>query len=91
MFSLLVVGLPFRLLLPLIAAIVFVVGALLLKRASDLGADVWRTMRIINYTTALTATPLWLLGGTIPSASLWWQPAVAGMLSSLGRSPACWP
>jgi hypothetical protein len=28
-----------------------VVGALLLKRASDLGADVWRTTRIINYMT----------------------------------------
>ena len=78
-------GLPFHLLLPLAAAIVFVVGALLLKRASDLGADVWRTTRIINYTTALVATPLWLLGGTIPSASLWWQPAVAGILFFAGQ------
>ena len=64
---------------------VFVVGALLLKRASDLGADVWRTTRIINYTTAVVATPLFLLGGTIPSASLWWQPAVAGSLFFAGQ------
>jgi drug/metabolite transporter (DMT)-like permease len=74
------VGLPLHLLLPLISGIVYVVGALLLKRASDLGADVWRTTRIINYTSAVVATPLWLLGGTIPPASLWWQPAVAGVL-----------
>ena len=71
------VGLPFHLLLPLISAIGYVIGALLLKRASDLGADVWRSTRIINYTQALMAMPLWLLGGTIQSFSLWWQPAVA--------------
>jgi len=79
------VGLPLHLLLPLASAIVFVVAALLLKRAADLGADVWRTTRIINYTSALVSTPLWLLGGTIPSASLWWQPAVAGMLFFAGQ------
>jgi drug/metabolite transporter (DMT)-like permease len=79
------VGLPLPLLLPLAAAMVFVVGALLLKRASDLGADVWRTTRIINYTTAIVASPLFLLGGTIPSASLWWQPAVAGSLFFAGQ------
>ena len=73
-------GLPLYLLLPLISAIGYVIGALLLKRASDLGADVWRTARIINYTTALVAAPLWLLGGTIPAPSLWWQPPVAGVL-----------
>jgi drug/metabolite transporter (DMT)-like permease len=79
------VRLPLHLLLPLIAASVYVIGALLLKRAADLGADVWSTTRIINYTTALMATPLWLLGGTIPSASLWWQPAAAGMLFFAGQ------
>ena len=78
-------GLPLHLLLPLAAAVVFVAGALLVKRASDLGADVWRTTRIINYTTALVATPLFLLGGTIPPASLWWQPAVAGSLFFSGQ------
>jgi drug/metabolite transporter (DMT)-like permease len=74
-----------HLFLPLTAAIVYVVAALLLKRASDLGADVWRSMRIINYTQALMASPLWLLGGTIPSSSLWWQPAVAGLLFFAGQ------
>jgi drug/metabolite transporter (DMT)-like permease len=79
------VGLPFHLFLPLFAAIIYVVAALLLKRASDLGADVWRSTRIINYTQALMAVPFWLLGGTIPSSSLWWQPVVAGLLFFAGQ------
>ena len=72
-------------LLPLVAAVVFVAGALLLKRASDLGADVWRTTRTINYTTAAASVPLWLLGGTIPSATLWWQPPAAATLFFAGQ------
>ena len=63
----------------------YVAGALLLKRASDLGADVWRTTRIINYTTAIAAVPLWLLGGTIPSSSLWWQAPAAATLFFAGQ------
>ena len=76
---------PLHLLLPLISGVVYVVGALLLKRASDLGADVWRTTRIINYATAAVAVPLWLLGGTIPSSSLWWQPPAAATLFFAGQ------
>jgi drug/metabolite transporter (DMT)-like permease len=71
---------PLHLLLPLVSAVMYVVAALLLKRAADLGAGVWRTTRIINYTSALMAAPLWLLGGTIPPAWHWWQPAGAGLL-----------
>ena len=74
-----------HLFLPLFSAIVYVVAALLLKRASDLGADVWRSTRFINYTQALMAAPLWLVGGTIPEFSLWWQPIVAGALFFAGQ------
>jgi drug/metabolite transporter (DMT)-like permease len=74
-----------HLILPLVAAIIYVVSALLLKRSSDLGAEIWRSTRVINYTQALLATPLWLLGGTIPSFSLWWQPALAGLLFCAGQ------
>jgi drug/metabolite transporter (DMT)-like permease len=56
-----------------------------LKRASDLGAGVWRTTRIINYMTALASLPLWLLGGTIPATSLWWQPPVAAVFFFSGQ------
>jgi drug/metabolite transporter (DMT)-like permease len=31
------------------------------------------------------ATPLWLLGGTLPSPSFWWQPVVAGVLFFVGQ------
>ncbi len=74
-----------HLLLPIVSAIIYVAGALLLKRASDLGADVWRTTRIINYASALVAAPLWLLGGTIPSSALWWQPPTAAVLFFAGQ------
>src|SRR5262245_15081088 len=64
---------------------IYVVGALLLKRAADLGSDVWRTTRVINYTTALMSMALWMLGGTMPSPPLWWQPPAAGMLFFAGQ------
>lgn len=76
---------PLHLFLPLISAVIYVMGALLLKRASDLGADVWRTTRIINYTSAIVAVPLWLLGGTVPDSSLWWQPPAAATLFFSGQ------
>lgn len=60
-------------------------GALLLKRASDLGADVWRTTRIINYMTAAASLALWPLGGAIPSSDLWWQPPAAATLFFSGQ------
>jgi drug/metabolite transporter (DMT)-like permease len=68
------------LLLPITAAIAYVVGALLIKRASDLGAGVWRTARITNYISAAAAMFLLPLGGTIPSDSLWWHPPFAALL-----------
>jgi drug/metabolite transporter (DMT)-like permease len=74
-----------HLLLPLVSAVVYVIGALLLKRASDLGADIWRTTRVINYTSLLVAAPLWWLGGTIPPPSSWWQPPVAAVLFFAGQ------
>ena len=71
--------------LPLVSAILFVFAALMLKRASDLGADVWRTTRIINYLTAAVAIPLWSLGGTIPAPGLWWEPALASLFFFAGQ------
>ena len=74
-----------HLLLPLVAAVIYVVAALLIKRASDLGAGVWRTTRIINYTSLLVAAPLLLLGGTIPPSHLWWHPPAAAVLFFAGQ------
>jgi len=74
-----------HLLLPLFSGIVYVVAALFLKRAADLGADVWRTARVCNFTAALMFAPLALLGGTIPSWPLCWQPALAALLFVAGQ------
>jgi drug/metabolite transporter (DMT)-like permease len=78
-------GVPLHLLLPLLSGIVYVAGALLLKRASELGADVWRTARICNFTSAAVFAPLALFGGTIPDAQQFWQPALAALLFVLGQ------
>jgi hypothetical protein len=68
--------LPLPILLPLASSVVYVVAALFLKRASEAGAGVWRTTRVCNVMTAVFFAPLWLLGGTIPGAAEWWQPAL---------------
>ncbi len=73
-------GLPLHLMLPLVSSLVYVAGALALKRAADLGADIWRTTKACNFTAALVFAPLAFLGGTIPSWQLAWQPAVVALL-----------
>lgn len=78
-------ALPFHLILPLLSSVVYVAGALALKRAADLGADVWRTTKVCNFTAALVFAPLVFLGGTIPSWQLVWQPAVVALLFIAGQ------
>jgi len=72
-------------LLPLGSGIIYVVGALLLKRAADLGGDVWRTVRACNFTTAALFVPMILLGGTVRPAHDFWQPALAAALFVTGQ------
>ena len=78
-------GLPLHLLLPLCGGMVYVIAVMLLKRAADLGSDVWRTARICNFTSAMAFAPLAFLGGTIPSWQLCWQPAVVAVLFMAGQ------
>src|SRR5688572_21196965 len=78
-------GLHLPVLLPVASAVVYVAAALFLKRASEAGAGVWRMTRLCNLVTALLFAPLWLLGGTIPAPSLWWQPAVVALLFLAGQ------
>jgi drug/metabolite transporter (DMT)-like permease len=73
-----------ELVFPFLAGIVYVAGALLLKRAADLGADVWRITRICNFTIAAFFLPTWFLGGST-SWNLLWQPAVAALLFVVGQ------
>jgi drug/metabolite transporter (DMT)-like permease len=76
---------PVPLLLPLLAGMVYVIAALFLKRAAESGANVWRTAHVCNMTITLMFMPLVLLGGTIPSWQLCWQPAVVGLLFMAGQ------
>jgi len=64
---------------------VYVVAALFLKRAAELGANVWHTAQVCNITITLMFIPLVLLGGRIPAWHLCWQPAVVALLFMAGQ------
>ncbi len=78
-------GFPLPILLPLLAGMVYVLAALFLRRAADLGAGVWETARLCNYTTAVVFMPLAWLGGRIPGWHLVWQPALVALLFIAGQ------
>ncbi|MEO6742776.1 MAG: EamA family transporter [Chthoniobacteraceae bacterium] len=73
--------------LPLLGAFVFTISALLLKRASDFGAGLWRTAFVSNCVCAAIFSSLLAFGGPPVRWDLMWQPACvalclfAGMLS----------
>ncbi len=75
----------FDLWLALLCAVLFSVGALLVKRANQLGVGPWETTLISNLTTALGLVLLWPMGGQIPSWSLWWQPAIVAVAFIAGQ------
>src|SRR5688572_16127516 len=62
----------------------YVAGALLVKRSGDFGVGAWRTAFLSNLTTALLFQMLLPLGG-IFHLSLLWQPALVGVLFLLGQ------
>lgn len=72
-------------LLPLASAAGYVVGVLLIKRASAHGVGLWRTAFLSNVVMGLCFTPLWLLGGGDISWSLLWQPALSAALFFAGQ------
>jgi drug/metabolite transporter (DMT)-like permease len=76
---------PLHLALPLLAAFTYVAGALWLKRAAELGANVWRITCTCNWMSALAFTPLLLLGGNPVAWHQAWQPALVALLFLLGQ------
>ena len=71
----------FGLLLPLACALLYVFGALAVKRASVLGMGVWRTGFLSNWTIALLFVPVWILrGGALHPWLDYWQPATTALL-----------
>ena len=60
--------------LPLLAAFVFTISALLLKRASALGAGLWRTAFVCNCISAVLFSSLLAFGGPPVRVGMLWQP-----------------
>ena len=74
--------LPLHLLVPLVCALLYVVAALMLKRASALGVGAWRIGFLANWAMFLLFLPWALLhpGTSEPAPTSYWQPAVSGLL-----------
>jgi drug/metabolite transporter (DMT)-like permease len=75
-------SLSLPLMIPLACAFLYVVAALMLKRASALGVGVWRIGFLANWVMFLFFLPWWL-GQPGDSGHGWaeyWQPAVSGLL-----------
>jgi len=71
------------LLFPLASALLYVIGALLLRRAADFGVGFWRTTFVANVLCAAIFSTLLLAGGTF-RADLLWQPAIVAALFAAG-------
>jgi drug/metabolite transporter (DMT)-like permease len=69
--------------LPLVSAMLYVIGALLMRRAADYGVGFWRTTFVANLICAAVFAPLLLLGGKF-HLHLLWQPAVVALLFVAG-------
>lgn len=73
---------------PLLSSLLYVGGALFVKRAAELGVGVWRTNFIANLATALFFLPLLGFGGPGQPAGALWQPAMVGLLLVAGQGLA---
>lgn len=70
-----------NLLLPLACALLYVIGALAVKRAVAFGVGVWRTSFVSNWAIALLFVPVWFWwGGQLHPAADYWQPALTALL-----------
>jgi drug/metabolite transporter (DMT)-like permease len=74
-----------HLLLPLASSVIYVLGALLIRRAADLGVGVWRATFVSNALSALFFSPLLLLGGTGQPLTALWQPVLLACFLVAGQ------
>jgi drug/metabolite transporter (DMT)-like permease len=66
--------------LPLACALIYVLGALTVKRATAFGVGIWRTSFLSNVVLAGLFVPVWFLqGGEIHSWADYWQPAATAL------------
>lgn len=74
------------LLIPPICALVYVLGALAVKRAAEMGVGLWRTSFLSNWTIAVIFVPVWFWqhGRIFPLVD-YWQPLLTAVLFVLGQ------
>ncbi|MGB8170924.1 MAG: EamA family transporter, partial [Chthoniobacteraceae bacterium] len=77
-------SISFPSLLVMAAAVIYAVGALVVKRAADMKVGAWRTAFVANVITALFFQPLFALGGKF-HGELWWQPAIVALCFVAGQ------
>lgn len=66
--------------MPLVAAMLYPLGAMVVKRASAAGVGVWRTIFVNNAVFALFYSLFWFRGGPPINWGLWWQPVSITLL-----------
>jgi drug/metabolite transporter (DMT)-like permease len=77
----------FTLLIPLACALIYVLGALAVKRATVFGAGVWRASFLSNWALALIFVPVWFWQrGTWHAPADYWQPLVSASLFLIGQT-----
>lgn len=77
---------PAHLFIPLACALLYVLGALAIKRAGELGVGVWRTAFVANWTMGVLFVPWWFLNdGTPRELAAYGQPALVGFLFFSGQ------
>ena len=75
------------LLLPLACALLYVIAALAVKRASAFGVGVWRTSFLSNWAIALIFLPVWFWsGGQVHPLAHYWRPAATALLFFSGQA-----
>jgi drug/metabolite transporter (DMT)-like permease len=76
-----------NLLLPLACALIYVFGALCVRRAAALGVGVWRTSFLSNWLIVLLFVPVWWrAGGVLHPAAEYWRPALTALLFFGGQA-----
>lgn len=80
-----------HLLLPLASSLLYVLGAVLLKRATAAaGVGLWRAAFVTNLVSAVAFLPLLALGGPGQSWTAIRQPAVVALLLVAGQCASLW-
>ena len=74
-------------LIPVACALMYVVGAMAVKRGAALGVGVWRTSFLSNLALAAMFVPVWFLyGGQVHPLGDYWRPAVTALFFSGGQA-----